>query len=183
MGFLESIYKIEPQLASQWELSFDDSTDIVYKVQDVTLPSYQLTVETKHTGQKVYKALEEPGNITMTIREDVDFGTYNFFYTWFTSVYDLTKRVFKKQQSIKTNLKSAKLIFLRNNPTALNTPRTGNIPDNLSPGFTIDTTSVEFDLIDCKIVGIDSLSLDYSGNPLLFSVTIIPEEIKFKKII
>jgi len=184
MGFLESAYKIEPQLANQWELSFNDvnGRDIVYKVQDVSLPSYQLTIDTKHTGQKVYKALEEPGNITMTIREDINFGTYNFFYTWFTSVYDLTNRVFKKHLSTNETIKSAKLVFLRTNPTALNIPYTGSMPFNLIPGFAIDTPSVEFELVDCKIAGVDAVSLDYSGNPLLFSVTLVPEEIRFKKL-
>lgn len=190
MGFLESVYNIEPQLANQWELTFTDfaAYDMIFKVQEVNLPSYKFEVETKHTGQKVYKRLEEPGEISMTLRVDDGFKTYKFFYDWFTSVYDLTNRVFKKHFSDIAIEKTAKLTFYRMFPTALTVPLIGSIPfvDRIPKSSFLQNTgipSAEFELKNCKIIGLDSIQLDYTGNPLLISLIMNPEEVSFKSLL
>lgn len=183
MAFIDSIYKIEPQLGNQWDISFDslrDSKyDMIYKVQDVSLPFYKLETETKYTGEKVYKSLVEPSEISITLREDNNFNTFQFFNNWFGSIYDLTNRVFKTQDNLQSNLLDATLRFYKLNPIALNIPLTGTF--SFIPGFDIEKPSYGFKLLSCKIQGVEPLSLSYEGNPLMFSVSMVAEEIHFVK--
>ncbi len=202
MAYLESAYNTDNQLANQWEISEDNMVAVPsfkYRVESVNMPFYKLEVETKPSGEKVWKSLTEISEITMTLRESPDFSIYTYFHDWFGKFYDLENRVFKKQETYTgggafsfdqyINHKNFTLKFYQLSPFPLSVPLAGTYGELLnlgssaleSAGITAEKSTMEFHLKNCKILGIDNLSLSYEGNPLQFSISMIAQEIVSEK--
>lgn len=196
MGYLDSAYRQEVQLANQWHFAIDDfnADKLVFRVQDVSIPFYKLELETKPTGEKMIKKFVDIEEVTLTIRESNDFSTFKYFQKWSDQFYDRQKRVFKKPvigqtggleglftTALNTMTRNCTLTFFKSNPLAASIPYASTI--SATVGINLDSLfekpAQRIQLINCKIVGIENLSLDYEGNALVYSITLNPEEIKY----
>ena len=175
MGVVESVYKYEDQLANQWDFkiySLGTDNGLRFKVQDVTNPFLKFNVERKFSGETVIKTVEEVEPITITFRESPNAAVYDFFKTWMDKFYDQENRVFKVFHdlgSYHNALYDVELTFYKSAPLAISIPYVD--VDLASPGFSFLGTN-------CKPIGLETISLDYQGNPVLFSVSLLPEKIK-----
>jgi len=194
MGHLDDAFYYADQLTSRWELIILDNeysqNNFKTRVQDVSIPMYKLNAERKITGHTMYKTLEDLGEITLTMRETPSFLIYNYFKDWFNVVYDLENRCFRVITNTSDAFREVRLVFkqglIANEIGSAYTnyaKSTANIFKDLSiESFDKSTNNKEekdgtyFTLHNCKIIGLDALSVDYaSGTPLTFSVTILPE--------
>jgi len=163
MSVIDSVYRYEDQLASNWDLQIDSPegavlSKIKYKVISTSIPFQKFQVERKKSGETIFKGVEEADTFTITLRESPDFTSFLFFQTWMDLFYDRIKRVFRvfpSEALYWLSLYNVQITFYR---------------DNFIPSGVCLATF-------CKPVGIETLSLDYSGNPLVFTVTLQPERI------
>ena len=175
MGVLDSAYKYEDQLANQWDLNLLKSgtfDKLKFKVIDVSFPFPKFEIARKYSGETHFKAVEEVTELTVTLRESPDFSTYTFFKDWCDSFYDSNNRVYKvfnSKSDYYSQLYDFEIAFYRSAPVAIPVPY---VDVNLSyPSFSLYAYY-------CKPVGVETLSLDYDGKPLSFSVTMQPEYIR-----
>jgi hypothetical protein len=198
MGVIESTYKYDDQLGSQWDLKIHsltgEETKLKFKVQTTNLPLPSLVVERKKSGETVYKSYNEVDDFSVTLRESPDFSTYKFFQSWQDLFYDRSKRVFKNFTNLASYQKSlynVEVTFYKGTLIAF-PDSTAIIPSEVysllnakfdissKTEFTIPTYS--FYATNCKPINIDTVSLDYTGQPLLFTVHFKAEQINIKQI-
>lgn len=186
MGYLESCYRYENQFANQWDLFIDDNPNIRFRIQDSNIPFYQLVTETLKTGKKIYKELKEVEEVTFTVRESPSFNIFDYFNDWFSKFYDLENRVFKKQLTEYVNHKDITLKFYKTPFLDLKVPGLSTVQGTLDAltgkqdeFVTLLDSAFVINLKNCKIIGLDTLSMSYEAGPLLYNITVIPEEITY----
>jgi len=192
MGYLDDAFKYEDQLQSCWDFSIVDKTSfshLKFKVQDTNIPMYKFTVERKITGELLYKALEDLDSLTITFRESSDFSTFDYFNNWYNFIYDFKQRCFKTMSNdITDSLRNFKVtLYQRYNAEDWNEYTTpmdySSSVNNINAKQAFKTKPDEkelhsFNLHNCRIIGLDTVSLDYnSGAPLTYTVNILPETI------
>jgi hypothetical protein len=101
-GFVEQAFGAGAnQLASMWDFSISGAADdapwskiMTFEVEDVSLPFPRLTTEKLANGENYYSGIEFPNEVSITLRETIDFTSLSYFQEWFDEVYDLDDRVF-----------------------------------------------------------------------------------------
>lgn len=180
-------YQEDNQLSVWWDLSIlnkDEFENLKIRVESVTAPFLKLEVERKNSGETFFKNVQHPENITLTIRESTSFSTYKFFNGWLEKFYDSEKRVFKTFTSVtdyELNLFDLKLTYYKGPRFNVGFSVLGvDVLKEL--GYNPMKPSYSFTMTKCKIIGIDDLNPTYdSGNALIYSITILPEAIKFNE--
>lgn len=184
-SLLDEAFNCEDQLGPMWDFNIIPGADspkniekMKFKVQDVTLPTYKLVAERKLSGEVMWKGIEDLTELTITIRESPDFSTFRFFRDWMDKFYDYDNRVFKTKES--TDLYDIQIKFYMS----------GKVEDtseyNYASYYLLDKNAVvinpviddftqRFIFYNCRILGIDTISLSYTGEPLTYSITILPE--------
>jgi hypothetical protein len=96
------------QLASLWDFTISGANDdtpwsqtMTFEVEDMTLPFPKLTMEKLVNGENYYSGIEFPNEVSITLRETVNFTCLSYFQNWFDLVYDLNKRVFISHTDIE----------------------------------------------------------------------------------
>jgi hypothetical protein len=186
MGYLDDSFSQEDQLSNLWEMKIlngQNKEKITFKVQDVKLPFLKLEAKRSFSGLIYWDTFIDVESVQMTIRESSDFSTFQFFQNWMDKIFDSKKRVFLVQE--KENYRNYDFSITFYNPGDLKSalkslPSTylSNIPGvNSKPN---EKPKIEFTMLNCRIIGLDDLTLDYEGGPLNYGVTILPEQISFK---
>jgi len=177
MGTIESAYKYEDQLSSQWDLkihSLDGKADkIKFKVQSTSIPFSSFDVERKKSGELAFKGYKEIDNFSVTLRESSDFSTFKFFQDWQDKFYNRDTRTFNTFYSKADYYKSLYNIEI--------TFYVGMVIAIGIPYIDVDTMRPSYSFFgsNCKPIAIENLSLDYSGSgPLVFSVSFACEKTK-----
>jgi hypothetical protein len=178
MGLIDSLFKYDDQLASEWDLQIVSgntsvSLQIPYKVVSTSLPFQNFKIERKPSGETVIKGIEEPEAFSITLRESPDFSIYKFFQGWMDRFYNRKTRTFNTFASIaeyNSYLYTVQLTFYHG---AAFTTGISYFSKNT------DITSIGYNCLNCKPIGLEALSLDYNGAPLQFVVNLLPEKITF----
>lgn len=188
MGHLDEAFKYEDQLGPLWDVQIlgnstapDNITKIKFKVQDASIPFHKLVAERKFSGHTFWKGIEDLDSLQITLRESPDFSTFKFFNSWQNKVYDYKKRVFNVQKNETDVLYDICITFY--NGTQADTVEEWKNADSiirsdrghLNFTRTLNKPTYKFMFYNCKILGLDTLSLNYDGNPLLYTVNLLPE--------
>lgn len=67
---------------------------MTFEVEDVSLPFPRLIIEKLANGENYYSGIEFPNEVSVTLRETIDFTSLSYFQDWFDMVYDLDDRLF-----------------------------------------------------------------------------------------
>lgn len=143
------------QYKNLYDFYFSDSPDIRYKVKSTTLPFPILESESLMTGERYYTGYVAGGDFSIEIYENETFDTYNYFNTWFESVFDTKTKKFKTFPIIK----SATMEFTRKQFPLVATKR--------------------FFYEGIKILGFEPISVDYSdGDPLIYQINMAVDNVR-----
>lgn len=183
MNTLDSAYAVEDQLSSQWEFEILPGGNtpsgfayIKYKVSDVSIPLYKLTVERKITGELMYTGLEDISEVSITLREENNFGTFRFIYEWLSKFYNFEKRCFKVKKNALEDCYDCALHFYNSKPITSH-PVYSYTKEPYKQ--TTEYISSSLFLRNCKPIGIDNLSVTYSGgDPITITFNLQPESIQ-----
>jgi len=190
MGYIEDVFKYEDQNGAFWEGKIipkkplnNDSKKLTFKTQEITLPFFKLKTERQMSGLIPWLGVEDLNELSITLRESDDFSTIKFFEELKSKIYDYEKRCFKVQKNEEDCLVDIEVLFFKG----------GNIKDSVewrnanlwirnqtwSVQTIIDKPSIKITYKNCKLLGLDPLSLDYSGtNPITYVVNLMPESYK-----
>ena len=92
---IESVSEDRPyQLSNLWEFQIGSNDSMVFDMVSVSLPFEKLTHQTRQTGEKPYTGVEFVDTVSITIREQITWGVYQYFKEWMDAVYDSDTREF-----------------------------------------------------------------------------------------
>ena len=108
-GFVEQAFGAGAhQLSSMWDFSISGAADdapwskiMTFEVEDVSLPFPRLVTEKLANGENYYSGIEFPNEVSVTLRETIDFTSLSYFQEWFNTVYDLDNRIFLSHAGAK----------------------------------------------------------------------------------
>lgn len=154
------IYKLgteDLQLNNRWYCYFEDLWKSSFMVKSINLPFEKLLTETKKYGDKKYVGFVPVETITITFFENTKFEIYKFFKDWMDKIFDSETKTFRVLDNVNVKYKTAKISFY----TSI-----------------LGLTSIEYNLKDLMILGINEITLDQeSGVPLEWSVDLAVNDI------
>lgn len=192
MGYIEDVFQYEDQLGALWEVSIipkkssnNDPKILTFKTQEITIPFFRFKVERQLSGLIPWMGVEDLNELSITLRESVDFSTIKFFEELKSKIYDYEKRHFIVQENENDYLVDVEASFFK--PGNIENSNEWKyaynwIRDETWKSQTIyNEPSIKIIYKNCKFVGFDNLNLSYaSGEPIVYSVTLMPETYEIK---
>lgn len=192
MGYIEDVFQYEDQLGALWEVriipkksSNVDSKILTFKTQEMTIPFFRFKVERQLSGLIPWMGVEDLNELSITLRESVDFSTIKFFEELKSKIYDYKERRFLVQKNENDYLVDIEASFFK--PGSIEQSIEWRNADLWVKNQTwqtqtiYDEPSIKIIYKNCKLIGFDNLNLSYTGGEaIVYSVTLMPETYEIK---